>query len=477
MPFYQFPGTDFHDLNLDWLLQQMKACLAEWAATKTQWETLVADNASFKTQIEAEWDELRQFVTDYFANLDVSQEISDKINQMALDGTLLQIIESTVQSTTVTAASAWLAENITQETGYVLDTTLTVAGAAADAKATGTKIAGIETVTIKSLEEITTLTLTPTTTKTCIALNGSITAIDNNAWATSSLVDISEYDYLLVTAGSGYNKLVYAFYDENETFISGLNSGSSTMSISQQETAIPADAVYIRLAKSAISGAMKLKGVKVVQENNASKKFTWEGKKWVVVGDSLTAVNTRATKRYYDYVAEATGITVVNMGDSGSGYRAEQGSGTAFYQRIVNVPTDADVITIFGSFNDGLTNLGTATDTGTETVGGCVNATLAALFETYPLAKVGIVSPTPWDSANPYNHTAGNAYADLLESICKRWSIPFLNLYYESGLRPWSAAFRALAYTHDDGNGVHPDETGHAILAPKFEQFIAEIIG
>ena len=137
MAFYEFPGSNFHDLNLDWLLQEMKNCLAEWAATKAEWETLSADNEAFKTRIEAEWAELRQFVTDYFDNLDVSQEISDKINAMAADGSLLTVMYATITETTATAASAWLAENVAQETGYVIDTSLSIANAAADAKYTG----------------------------------------------------------------------------------------------------------------------------------------------------------------------------------------------------------------------------------------------------------------------------------------------------------------------------------------------------
>ena len=137
MPYYQFPGSDFHDLNLDWLLQQMKNCLAEWAATKAEWETLSADNEAFKTRIEEEWDELRQFVTDYFNNLDVSQEISDKINAMAADGSLLLVIQATVQTSSATAASAWLAEHVNPDTGYVIDNTLSIQNAAADAKAVG----------------------------------------------------------------------------------------------------------------------------------------------------------------------------------------------------------------------------------------------------------------------------------------------------------------------------------------------------
>ena len=138
MPYYQFPGTDFHDLNLDWLLQQMKNCLAEWATTKTAWETLSADNAEFKTQIESEWDELKTFVTDYFANLDVSQEISDKINAMAADGSLMSLIYATVAETSADAADIWLAANITQEAGYVLDDSLSLTNAAATGKAAGT---------------------------------------------------------------------------------------------------------------------------------------------------------------------------------------------------------------------------------------------------------------------------------------------------------------------------------------------------
>ena len=42
------------------------------------------------------------------------------------------------------AAEAWLEENITQETGYVIDASLTVSGAAADAKAVGDKIGAVE---------------------------------------------------------------------------------------------------------------------------------------------------------------------------------------------------------------------------------------------------------------------------------------------------------------------------------------------
>lgn len=140
MAFYEFPGTNFHDLNLDWLLAEMKKCLAEWAAVHTEWENVATDNATFKATIEAEWDELRAFVTNYFENLDVSQEISNKIDEMAADGSLLALIQSTVETASAQSASNWLAQYITQETGYVLDNSLTISNAAADSRAVGVAI-------------------------------------------------------------------------------------------------------------------------------------------------------------------------------------------------------------------------------------------------------------------------------------------------------------------------------------------------
>lgn len=265
----------------------------------------------------------------------------------------------------------------------------------------------------------------------------------------------------------------YSFFNSADAFISGAHGDpSSGIFVQYVKTAVvvPAGA-----AKVCVSGRASVPPV--VYEVSGYKTSKWEGKKWVVVGDSLTEHNGRTTKNYHDYISEATGITVVNMGVSGSGYRNATSAGNkAFYQRISSVPIDADVVTIFGSFNDGISDIGTADDTGTETLGGCVNTTIDNLYAVFPTVQLGIVSPTPWIGANPYDHSAANAYADLLEAICKKRSIPFLNLYYESNLRPWDSTFRTLAYSKDDGNGVHPDETGHKIIASRFEAFLDSLL-
>ena len=37
MAIYETPGTNFHDLNLDWLISKMKELITEWAATEQDW--------------------------------------------------------------------------------------------------------------------------------------------------------------------------------------------------------------------------------------------------------------------------------------------------------------------------------------------------------------------------------------------------------------------------------------------------------
>ena len=282
-----------------------------------------------------------------------------------------------------------------------------------------------------------------------------------------------------VKANANYGNAPYAFYDVDGKLVAlgetvpNVNTYQHTNSI----VSAPANADHIVIAYNVNAGVGEVdKDVKLTSIPGDVK--SWKGKKWVCVGDSLTEHNIRADKNYHDYVAEETGITVVNMGLSGSGYAKRSAENLAFYQRIANVPTDADVITIFGSFNDLSAGLdtGTAHDTGVDTLGGCINTTLDKLFEVYPLARVGIVTPTPWTTPNPTQAGVNHPYVALIRDICAARGIPCLDLYTSSGLRPWDATYRTLAYSKDNGGGTHPDETGHKFIAPMFREFIAKML-
>lgn len=304
--------------------------------------------------------------------------------------------------------------------------------------------------------------------------NGKETAYDGAR--ASGYISVVGGSNIYISASMAWSNALYAFYDANKTFIEGRASagGSTITTMLNEKVAVPANATYVRVCDYSYAQ----KG-KVYAEKKVVGIKDWIGKKWVCVGDSLTEKNSRATMNYHDYVAEATGIEVVNMGVSGTGYKRQEESGNAFYQRVENIPTDADVITILGSGNDGAywgSTLGTASDTTTDTIGGCMNITIDNILARMPLAVIGIVSPCPWGSYPPSTDNAMKRYSALLKQICERRGIPFLDLYLNSGLRPWDATFRELAYSRDDGGSVHPDETGHKLIAPRFKAFLDSLI-
>lgn len=165
----KYPYTDFHELNLDWVIERVKQLTEDWAATLEEWNST-----------EEQWQQLYDYVHDYFANLDVQQEINNKINTMIADGTFVTIttpvieakvasmmpatvasqigdtvasqigatvasqigntVASQISDAVVTPVTNWLDTNITQPTTPVVDTSLSISGAAADAEVTGLNI-------------------------------------------------------------------------------------------------------------------------------------------------------------------------------------------------------------------------------------------------------------------------------------------------------------------------------------------------
>lgn len=71
----KYPYLDYHELNLDWFLEEFKK---------------VTDKV---TTLDETVQQFTEFVTNYFDNLDVQQEINIKLNQMAVDGTLSALIQ------------------------------------------------------------------------------------------------------------------------------------------------------------------------------------------------------------------------------------------------------------------------------------------------------------------------------------------------------------------------------------------------
>ena len=87
-------------------------------------------------QLHAAYIQLQQYVNTYFENLDIQPEIDKKLDEMAESGALLNIIKPSV----IDEVNNWLSKHITNPTNPVIDTSLTINGAAADAKVVGERL-------------------------------------------------------------------------------------------------------------------------------------------------------------------------------------------------------------------------------------------------------------------------------------------------------------------------------------------------
>lgn len=81
MAFEQFPYSNFHDLNLDWIISEVKKAIEGFKA-------LSAKTDDFETTLN----NALEYINNYFKNLDVQEEINNKLEEMKKNGELADII-------------------------------------------------------------------------------------------------------------------------------------------------------------------------------------------------------------------------------------------------------------------------------------------------------------------------------------------------------------------------------------------------
>ncbi|WLG14646.1 SGNH/GDSL hydrolase family protein [Psychrobacter cibarius] len=210
------------------------------------------------------------------------------------------------------------------------------------------------------------------------------------------------------------------------------------------------------------------------------------GKKWAVIGDSITAKNFRANNNYHDFIkADVGDLTVYNYGISSTGYFDRNNMVSTI------IETDIDIVTVFLGTNDwGLTSaasnkpLGVFLETGTTTVSGCVNTLFTALLNKFPTKKIAILTPLPrlenWGSDAESNNKGYTLeqLCNLIKQYAAHYSLPCLDLYHGSNLTVWVAAGNAYYFTapaSSTPDGLHPNDAGHRVIADKVKAFLESI--
>ena len=69
------PYTNFHELNQDWFLQEFNKIIAQWKAMQKNFNNL-----------QDAFNDLKSYVQDYFKNLDVQEEINNKLDSLVANG-------------------------------------------------------------------------------------------------------------------------------------------------------------------------------------------------------------------------------------------------------------------------------------------------------------------------------------------------------------------------------------------------------
>ena len=213
--------------------------------------------------------------------------------------------------------------------------------------------------------------------------------------------------------------------------------------------------------------------------NLGTEEYKYAGKKWTVLGDSISA---NGSNRYHDRIAQNLGMTVTNLSAGGRMYTTdgtENISGSILVEQVPNIPTDTDFVTVMAGTNDALRAAslrlpnGEKTDTGFETLSGCVYETIKAILTANPSISVGVILPIPrCDSAS--SNACLVEVSETIKAVCEYYSIPCFDLTKHSGLLGlMNADTTAATYTD---SGIHINETGHAIIARALEPWLKTLI-
>jgi lysophospholipase L1-like esterase len=206
------------------------------------------------------------------------------------------------------------------------------------------------------------------------------------------------------------------------------------------------------------------------------------------LGDSITEGVGASDEghRFTDILQRRFGLAEArNYGISGTRYaRQAQPSDDPrcdrdFCSRVCEMDADADIVIVFGGTNDfghGDAPLGTFSDRTSDTFCGACHLLYTRLIERYPAALIVILTPLHRENEDDSRGDGNKAlpaaplrtYVEIIRQAAEYYSLPVLDLFAQSGLQPKVPVIKQRCCP----DGLHPNDTGHEILASKIGAFL-----
>ena len=247
--------TDYLNQVIDNINALLDSEEAFQASMSSQWssysENLTSQWVAYRDSLTAEWTTYKNYIDNYFNNLDVQTEINNKLDAMAQDGTLDALIAPYMESDIPTAVTTWLTAHVDPVGSAVtIDNTLTISGSAADSKTVGDRLSVLD-VNVSDLDTFLSSKIDKASTKT----NLTGTYEDSKLWnySTGQYADAQSYyktlyitsgfssgDILNINGASPSNTSIYAtgaFYDSSDNLV-GLVFGSKRVVVPDNASAL-----------------------------------------------------------------------------------------------------------------------------------------------------------------------------------------------------------------------------------------------
>lgn len=218
MPFFDhYPYTNLHNVNLDWVLQAVKS-----------WGAMVEQNNLNFINLEAANQSFKEYVTNYLTNLNVSDEINAKLDEMLTSGQLTPYMQPYI----IRGVENWLDEHITP-TSPAIDTSLKIAGAAADAKATGEAIEKVYNKSNDRINDISDFTEDYVIWTVGYYINAAGNVIDPSTLVRDAnsryyLGEVKEGESFTLFVRDGGNARAYCFTDSNYNILEKSTASGTT---------------------------------------------------------------------------------------------------------------------------------------------------------------------------------------------------------------------------------------------------------